>query len=97
MLPELGLSLPGLNLCPHCARPVPASLLDAAFYLCGDPELRGHQKQFVRNMRELLLHGLTLAPAHHTRLLELYLNRHKVFADHCRYRRARIAGVAEDA
>jgi hypothetical protein len=56
---------------------LPASLLDAAFYLCGDPELHGDRRQFVRNMRELLLRGLDLAPAHHARLLDLYLDRHK--------------------
>lgn len=70
---------------------MPASLLDAAFFLCGDPELRGDQLRFVRNMRQLLLRGLDLGPGHHTRLLDLYLNRHKVFADHCRDRRSRFA------
>lgn len=89
-MPELGFSLPPHPFfCPHCSRPMPASLLDAAFFLCGDPELRGELQQFVRNMRELLLRGLDLVPAHHTRLLNLYLDRHKLFADHCRDRRER--------
>jgi hypothetical protein len=97
LAPGLGLGVSGWSerFCPHCARPLPTSLLEVAIFLCGDPELRGDRLAFVCNIRKLLLLGLNLGPAHHARLLDLYINRHKVFADHYRDRRARIVEAAD--
>jgi hypothetical protein len=73
--------------CPHCARPMPTTLLDAAFYLAGDPGLHGRPYEFARDLRGILLRGLELGTAHRARLIELYAERHALNATICRGRR----------
>lgn len=72
-------------LCPHCARPLPTSLLDAALYLRGDPGLEGRSSEFAENLTALLLRGLEVTPGHRERLLDLYRERH---AENANRRRA---------
>lgn len=82
------------SLCPHCARPLPVSLLDPALYLAGDPGLDAPSRQFVGNVLMLVVRGLDLGPAHRDRLLALYGERHGANSKAYLDRWARIAADA---
>lgn len=73
---------------------MPTSLLYPAFFLAGDPGLQGRDREFVENLRDLLLRGLELSPGHREQLLGMYQSRHALNTAAYRGRWARIVEAA---
>jgi hypothetical protein len=74
--------------CPCCTHP---TLLDAVLFLAGDPALDEPSREFVWNMRALVLRGLDLPAPFQLRLAELHATRRGVLNTAVGARRAALA------